>query len=182
MTNDSGMPEQINKRQTLFHEDASMKNSINLCFDRFSNHDFGGVHNRVAAAAASITLKDVRTLLESYNASIQKFTDYVGNVSVADSRHDASRSDYDRCLAFRNFRNQVSLLRQYPDESVASLGEELWKVVKNYGNVLSMPQGATTDVIASTLVSAKSLVGQERFAEAYAGCGLGVLLNKLDET
>lgn len=158
-----------------------MKNSLNLSFNRLSNHDFGGFMNRVINSTASITAEGIEELIGKFNESIVKFNSVIADFTLMDAKHKVSILDSNRTKAFVSFRNQVKLLRNFPNGEVNELGNEIWKVIKAFDNIRDVNQNSTTDVFESVIGAVKSLTSETRFKSALKSSGIEIWFTQLEK-
>lgn len=172
---------QIDLNINTLYEGTYMKNVNAINFNRITNDGFIGFHNNVATAAASINLKDVRSQLDAYKATIGKFSDYTTSVAEAAAKKGASEQDSKRTIAFRNFRGTVKVLTGSLDQQRSALAKEIWEYVKGYGNAGSVDQKSLTGIIESVIANVQAVIGKEEYAEALAGSELELAFNALKE-
>lgn len=173
---------QIDLNINTLYEGTYMKNVNAINFNRITNDGFIGFHNNVATAAASINLKDVRTQLDAYKATIGKFSDYTTSVAEAAAKKGASKQDSKRTVAFRNFRGTVKVLTGSLDQQRSALAKEIWEYVKGYGNAGSVDQKSLTGIIESVIANIQNVLEKEGYAELIGGSDLEFAFNTLKET
>lgn len=158
-----------------------MKNVSLINFNRITNDGFIGFHNNVATAAATINLKDVKTQLDVYKATIRKFSDYTTSVAEATAKRDVSNQDSKRSKVFRNFRGLVKVLRNSLDQQRSALANEIWKYVKNHDNVGSIDQKSLTGILESVIANVQAVLAKEEYTELVCGSDLELAFNALQE-
>lgn len=149
-----------------------MKNIKRISFERLTNKDFHGFHLEVAKIAASISLKDVRARLETYNDLIRRFSDYTTSSSESLALREVSRLSDERLRAFFLFRNYAKVLKDSTDDVEASLGLSIWNEVKGFGKISVICRNQVTSVVTSVVQNVGKIVGREAFAETYASSEL----------
>lgn len=151
-----------------------MKNITSINFKTLRNDEFRSIMNDGVQFAKAITNDDAKDIIASFEVSVNAFGDFL-ETNVEDSlERVASGLDSERNAIYASCKKVAKALLNYPDESIAEVGTQIWRVFNKAPDPRGLNQSQSTGVILGVIESLANID-----AAKLKTCGFKVWMEKL---